>query len=367
MDNRLNKYYFKPLPNCNKEAAKWIQDHPMDCIVWAAQQCNRDDNERSTVGSEHVTGLTKQDKVAIMSINLEEDLGESVISEDVVHESSEQVQSSEDEAENDEVLELLQMAYNGCTHNIGKKKMIECLLNQRKKTNQKNKCLLREAKERSHERRINTLREMGVDETMVNLLPASPTAPVPDELQEEIDKCQAEKKRKETEKETKRHDAIFETPWLHKSEKELARLQLEFELCPEGEQKKAKHYILTTYSDALKAFHRQQNTSKDKGLELRRKMCIQMGLLKESNALLVRSLYEPLPVYSDSDGDDSDEDCLFYTPKTPSYRPTTDEPTYTIPESPGFGTPNHSQTSRKRKANKQSSSSRIDSYFRKIN
>jgi len=255
MDNRLNKYRFKTIKECNKHAAKWIADHPMDCIVWAAQQCNRDDHDRSTVESadEYVTGLTKEDKQAIMTLDLEEDYGECIASEDVVSETN-QVHSSEEE-EDDEVLKSLEKAYEDCTSNMGKRNMIKSLINQRKDINNNARRLYKEAMSKLRERRKDTLREMGVDETLVNLFPSSLTATIPEQLQNEIDVRVAEKQREEAAKEHQRQQKIFENPWLHKTEQELSRLQLEVEQCPEGDEKRAKQYILTACSDSIKAFH----------------------------------------------------------------------------------------------------------------
>jgi len=41
MDNRMNKYFFKPLAVVDRHAAKWIKEHPMHCIVWASKQCEQ--------------------------------------------------------------------------------------------------------------------------------------------------------------------------------------------------------------------------------------------------------------------------------------------------------------------------------------
>ena len=35
MNRRLDKYFLKSLPHVEQEANQWLQEHAMDCIVWA--------------------------------------------------------------------------------------------------------------------------------------------------------------------------------------------------------------------------------------------------------------------------------------------------------------------------------------------
>jgi len=80
MDNRLNRYFFKTLPEVKKEAAKWIQSHPMNCIVWAAEMCgaksDTDDEEVLEEVDCFDKGLSKKDKVAILSLSLDDAVDE---------------------------------------------------------------------------------------------------------------------------------------------------------------------------------------------------------------------------------------------------------------------------------------------------
>ena len=38
MDKRLRAYQFKRLENLKKKAVAWLRKHPMECVVWAAEQ-----------------------------------------------------------------------------------------------------------------------------------------------------------------------------------------------------------------------------------------------------------------------------------------------------------------------------------------
>ena len=375
MNNRLNKYLFKTLPEVNKDAARWITEHPMECIVWASKQCQPSFLAARQQGvaelTAECTGLSKDDKQAIMKLDLKEESDVTVNCPDTNENHPEipqgQPQSSEDE-EDDEILELLEGALDNCLHNVGKCKMIKSLIRQRKEMKKTAKQQYKEAMEVLYRQRQDGIRNMGVSETLLDLLPANPSGQVPTPLQIEIDERRAQQHRIEKEKEESRLKRVFESTWLREKERKMVTLQAEIEQCPEGEVKKAKQYLLSTSIDAIKAFHVKNRTPKDTGLELRRKTCIEMGLLRETGAHLVTSLYGALPLCQDQTSDSEEDESLFYTPKTPSYSPSREiDPTivtspFRIPESPGYeSAEDYSSPKKKRKLNEKQK--KLTKYF----
>lgn len=48
MNRRLRNYTFKSLPAPKKRAADWLPKHPMECVVWAAKNARRAEEEEDT-------------------------------------------------------------------------------------------------------------------------------------------------------------------------------------------------------------------------------------------------------------------------------------------------------------------------------
>ena len=81
MERRLRTYSFKSLQNPKKRAAAWLRNHPMDCIVWAAERARSDEDETNSSGDEggedcQVVGeglLPECEKEALRKLSLVED------------------------------------------------------------------------------------------------------------------------------------------------------------------------------------------------------------------------------------------------------------------------------------------------------
>ncbi|KAK3737765.1 hypothetical protein QZH41_002735 [Actinostola sp. cb2023] len=327
MNNRLNKYKFKTLPVVDKEAAKWIKDHPMDCITWAALQCpapQLDDHNVIDCMAEN-QGLSLEDKQAILSLDLDK---EPIINRTTAPEHLEipRALSSDEEGE-DEKIQLLKRAMESSEHNVGKVRMLEDLIRQLKQDNRAWRQRMVEHEQRRHGQHKEHLRGIGVNEELLDLLPMDPSVnPVPTELQQEITAKVAEQKTVAEEREKARVKDLFTSQWLINKEKQMVDLQLQVEHCPLGKVKKAKEYLLSTCVDAIKAFHVQKKTPLDLGVKFRKEMLIQHDLFKMIHVSLVDSLHAPLTlIHADSEedkdskeGEDSGEE-IFMTP--PRKRP----------------------------------------------
>ena len=50
MERRLRTYTFRSLPRPKKKASNWMRTHPMDCVLWAAQEAKEAENEDESEG-----------------------------------------------------------------------------------------------------------------------------------------------------------------------------------------------------------------------------------------------------------------------------------------------------------------------------
>lgn len=265
MDNRLNKYFFRSLLNIKKEAAGWIKDHPMHCIIWAAQQCEQlSSQDKDDEACENVfasTGLSREDRWAIVSLNLDSepqtDIGEQEVSESLTLASSqeEEIRDEESTTDDDHIMELLITAKTLSGHNIGKARMIDRLI-QMVKAQQRH---IQEQQSRhraaEHAKRVDRLKRLGVDEDLLDLLPMDPYATMPSQLRQQISQLQGEKKKREEQEEQARVKSLFLNPWLQSKEKELVQLQKEINSCMTENVKRAKQYLSSTVCNAIKSFH----------------------------------------------------------------------------------------------------------------
>ena len=268
MDNRLNNYYFTGLSHVRKEAAKWIRDHPINCIVWAAQQsvllhseCNEDANDESD--SFYDTGLSSKDKLAIISLNLgEEKVTNNQEEEDVLPTGnnnepacpSQPASDSSDSYDEEDIVPILVRAKANCEENVGKARMIGQLIQQRKESDKK---LVQNVRRRNYEHRCQYLRELGIEEEMVELEPSNPRAAIPDPLQQEINQKSAEKRAAENEKEEQRLKTLFKNTWLKEKEKESAANATRNPTLSTRRQKKSKTVVaLNIFKCSTKIPHR---------------------------------------------------------------------------------------------------------------
>ena len=171
--------------------------------------------------------------------------------------------------------------------------MIAQLIQRRKESYKK---LLQNVRRRNYEHRCQYLRDLGIDEEMVELEPCNPKAAIPDRLQQEINQKSAEKRAAENEKEDQRLKTLFNNTWLKEKEKEMQQMQLEIQHCPQGDRRKAKLYLLSTFSNVVQKFHIEHHIPVARGLVLRQQMCVELGILDKKHASLVTSVYEPLPL-----------------------------------------------------------------------
>jgi len=103
--------------------------------------------------------------------------------------------------------------------------------------------------------------------------------------------------------------AFYILSWLVKTEKDMVELQREIASCQIESVRKAKEYLLCIKPDSLKGYHDRNKTNLRKGVELRRKVCMQQGLVNSTDENLITTLYAPLPFFTNSDiSSDENED-----------------------------------------------------------
>ena len=310
MDNRLHKYFFQPLPQVNKTAAKWIRTHPMSCIVWASEiSGDLADAEEDELEDEDDCflnrGLSDSDKAAIFSLSLDEDPDhksqcqnseEALENPENVTQHADPESSSEDCDDEDEILTALIQAKNSVGGNFGKARMLQSLIEKTKEEKRKVKENLKRQESAMRARRCEHLKELGVDENLLETLPSDPEVATPTPLAENIQERRQRLQAAEAEAEEQRVKDIFESEWLKSKELEMAQVQKETVNCSVQSVKSAKEYLVSVKSDAIRLYHEKEKTPRELGVELRRKLCQSLGILNGNEVGLVTTLYEPLPI-----------------------------------------------------------------------
>ena len=316
MENRLTKYFFKPLPEVVPEAALWLKEHPMHCIVWAANVVKQHKHKlvvNEETSKEERPGLSTQDRVEIFNLKMssEESLSIAPNEEDMESDDSQTEFNEEgtEESENEPDTQFLtcrdslQAAKSQCLAecNFGKAKMVERLMLVLEEEKEKRKQQERKTNKSIRERQKKWLVDLGVDKDLVSQhLPKQPdiSGKLPSQLQRTASECTRQRKKEQEKKDREKTKQNFSSTWLQSQEKKMRALQEELEKCTDEKVKMAKQYILTTASDAIKLYHQQNGTSPDLGLKLRQQLCYVWGLVSRRGRKRIDDLYSPLPVES---------------------------------------------------------------------
>lgn len=362
MDSRLRKYTFKALPNVDPAAIVWLENHPMDCIHWAAMQTSglpkstRVDTTQSLAGE-----LEEREKTELFMFNPNEELvvdppGSPL--QEVLCDETGEAASTDNESEldfnDDPDIRNLRSALQLCSPGTLRKRQLTSMLQAQ--IRDKNDQIERERQ--LYVLRQESLIESGVSEEHAALLPTDSADPLPSPIQRDLQATREQALRKEISAKRQRAREAFQEPWLQATERELNECNITLTSVIDRQRRTSMESYLEVLQDKIKNHHCNLGTlGCEIALEERRRWCCAEGLLKKEDRHLVISMFQTLPTDTElgessqqaekassqqppfeGQRNSDDEDLMFVTPvprtladkpKTPSYEPSS-EPLYMV-------------------------------------
>ena len=327
MERRLRNYTFKSLATPKNRASEWLRKHPMDCIVWAAGKAHKPGDEEETSDgteedqdsqAEHLDGtLPEFDKEALRTMSFtdvlppavdsppHEEENETVMSVDSAEEAVVEQQSSND------ILENLKRNMSVTQPHSLRYRQLEHMLKdqERKRDIEENDKRVR------HEGRKEMLRNRGVSTQNIELLPADPYESMPSPILKDLEKYDEEQRRLEERRRRDRACQVFEGEWLMSTERELHECVLNLTRERDQYMRANLQAYQELLCEKLKQHHSNLGTyNTAEALEERRRVCIEHGLLRKEDQMLVKNLLQPMPQPElTPQGDSTDEEELFQT------------------------------------------------------
>lgn len=324
MDRRLRYYYFKSLSNPKKKAAQWLRKHPMECVVWAASKARaiREDEESSDDDEEEANDtlndegtLLETEKEVLRTVKLTELLADS---RETLHSEEETTgdanENASDDSDDDETIAALKTSLAQTLPGSMRYRHIRFLLETR--LQQKEEQARRE--EMRRKRYQQHLLSKGVSEENVLLLPSDVNEPLPSPIRNDLAAYEQRQARADREEKKKRAREVFQSSWLKNTEKELHECMVVLESTLDPKMKASMNALREIIEGKLKDHHANLGTlGCPEALAERKKICMKLGLLREEDQDMVKSLCEPLPLEEEEEISDG-------RPKTPSYVPESD-------------------------------------------
>ncbi|KAK2548309.1 hypothetical protein P5673_031541 [Acropora cervicornis] len=302
MDRRLRNYAFKSLPNPKKKAAEWLRKHPMGCVVWASNKARpASDHEESSDGgsgeneaSQIDDGiLNDEEKEALRTLAMAEDCtgppedAEQTLAED--EERSEEDLNSDDDQRISNMRKALHQSTPGSLRHRQITSMLQTCLREREEQ--------RARDELHYQRRRDRLVARGVPRAHADLLPKNASDPLPIVLKNDLDVLRQKIIEEEMERRKLKARQAFE-----------GRANLEAYVDVLCNKLKLHHQSLGAYNTA-------------EALEERRRVGVDLGILRQQDQHLVRCVHEPLPTRSElaceevsTETAQSDDESMFLTP-----------------------------------------------------
>lgn len=350
IDRRLTTYEFTSLPHPDKNAAAWLKQYPMDCLLWAAQMAERS----SRFHSDHVEDqsdediedgvLKEEEKEELRKLCLDEVLSES--NAPAVEEDSQiEIDASQDgsESSQDQTIGALRRAMEECSQGSLRHRQVSRLLQVQLEQRES----VREAEESNYQQRQENLMSKGVTREHVDLLPRDPSEVLPTPINNDLDDFRREALREEINKKRERAKEAFQTPWLQETETELQDCTRKLNHSALSQETRAStEAYRELLQDKLKNFHNNLGTiGCEFALEQRKRWCVSQGLLRKEERDRVANLFQSLPTGEETE--DDEEEALFITQSTPATPRVHSHPS------------SQRTTSKKRRSKKQTNTSQV--------
>ena len=120
----------------------------------------------------------------------------------------------------------------------------------------------------------------------------------------------------------KRAREAFQSPWLRNKERELNECMVTLESSITPDMRESMDALGEILEEKLKDHHNNLGTlGCQEALAERKKVCVELGLLRKEDQHMVKTLFEALPVPSPSQREEMEEVLEQEKPRTPNYVP----------------------------------------------
>ena len=312
MDRRLRNYTFKSLAAPKKKAADWLRKHPMECVVWAAKNARRaeDEDDTSENSDEDEVDQEMENDDGILPETEKEALRRMVLvdvladpsrktgDEEVLEGEHDSAEEHDDTNEDQSVATLKQIIEESSPMFL-KYRQASRVLEKRLEENAR----LQEWHRQAYGRRQQQLMTRGVTREHAELLPEDAADPLPTPIMEDLADFRRQSLREELiAKRTKARQA-FQGPWLQSTEKELHDTNTKLLSTGLDEQtRKSLEAYQAVLQDKLKKHHSNLGFNLDCAIavEERKRRCVALGLLTKEHRDLVTTLFQTLPTAGES-------------------------------------------------------------------
>jgi hypothetical protein len=318
-------FEFKTLPNPKRKAAKWLKNHPMECVAWAATKArcspdeiessdDDDDEEGEGVNHENDGTMDEVEKEMLRTLPLAEVLASSSTeqrgdrdpsesgtssSSDSSEDSSDSDDSSDtDESvdSDDECIDKLKRALDENSPFSLKYRHINRILDSKLEQRETKKKM----EESSYRQRQNHLINRGVSKELIHLLPKDAKHPMPTPIRDALEAQREKTARQELEAKNKRAKDVFKDPWLVKTEKDLYKCIKIMNTSSNQEKREGMRSLSSIIVNKLKLFHEKRGTLTCQiALQERRRMLVDNGWLRREHQHVVETIFQAMPIIED--------------------------------------------------------------------
>lgn len=307
MDRRLRNYTFKSLAAPKKRAADWLRKHPMECVVWAAKNARRAEDEDDTSENsdedevdqemENDDGiLPETEKEALRKmvlVNVLADPSRETGDEEVLEGEHDSGEEHDDSNEAQSIATLKQIIEESSPMSL-RHRQASRVLEKRLEENAR----LQEWHRQAYGRRQQQLMTRGVTREHAELLPEDAADPLPTPIMEDLADFRRQSLREELVGRRTKARQAFQRPWLQSTEKELHETTTK--LLSAGLDRQTRTSLeayQVLLQDKLKEHHRNLGFNLDctMALEERKRACVALGLLSKEHRDLVTTLFQTLP------------------------------------------------------------------------
>lgn len=321
MDCRLNKYYFKELETKNRRAFGWIKNHPVDAILWsmkmASHRTETNDNDDEPENSNE--GLTREDQEELFMCNFDDN--ETEPADDTADQGQENQTPNPEDCQRDDDDQRaaswqrqLARALVSESENVFRKRVLKRLWDKAQDHLQHEEASRQEIHDKDLKAKQLWLRNLGISEEDIRKV-NDPYEELPTDIQNKVMKKLAERKKEEELKQQKKDDKkiqkIFgQGSWLRRKELELhENVEIVHSQHSNDSEKYGAKGRIEILTEQLTSFHKGAGTYKmQKAIEARQRACMEMGILSESYKHLVTNLVDPLPLATECQKLDQNQD-----------------------------------------------------------
>ena len=173
-----------------------------------------------------------------------------------------------------------------------------------------------------HERHQQRLRSKGVSEENVRLLPHDPNEPLPTPIRNDLAIHKQMTARADRKEKKRRAREAFQSPWLRNTERELNECMVTLEPSITPDMRDSMDALREILEEKLNDHHNNLGTvGCQEALAERKKVCVELGLLRKEDQHMVKTLFEALPVPSSSQREEMEEILEQEKSRTPNYVP----------------------------------------------